>query len=70
MGACRTVASRYDEGSTIQITTDLLRQKFPEYTTDRLLAKAFPDLVAQARLQPRSWRPRCCAGDFVAALPL
>ena len=62
VGACRTVVSRYDEGSTIQITTDLLRQKFPEYTTDRLLAKAFPDLVAQARL-PYEWTSRTLSLD-------
>ena len=50
VGACRTTAARTDEGSAVQILTDLIRQKFPEYHTDRLLAQALPDLVEQSRL--------------------
>ena len=50
IGACRTMASRTDEGAAVQILTDLFRQKFPEYHTDRLLAQVLPDLVEQARL--------------------
>ena len=50
VGACRTIAARTDEGSAVQILTDLIRQKFPEYHTDRLLAQALPDLVEQSRL--------------------
>ena len=65
VGACRTTASRFDEGSTIQIITDLFKQNFPEYSTDRLLARAFPDLVSQARL-PQEWTSPMLSLDSLA----
>ena len=43
-------ADRADEASTVQVVCDRIRTRFPEYSTDALLATSLRDIILDSRL--------------------